>query len=160
MDVMIGDQLLADQMNGTVRGGVSLVAGVRYNAASFNGINGYIYFGRHDGCLTNPNLCITGITWSLWVNFRSHAPSYFLTSGAGYARYERGFSFSNPAELTLNVKDTGNRWMYTCQAPVPLNKWLHLAATWHDGTGKIYLNGVLQVVTVRHSKSLYEQYHL
>ncbi len=62
MDVIIDDQLLADQMNGTVVGGANLVGGVCGNAISFNGIDGYIDFGRYVGCLTNAGLCTNGVT--------------------------------------------------------------------------------------------------
>ena len=111
MDVMIDDQLLADQMNGTVHGGVTLVAGVRYNATSFNGNNGYIDFGRNDGCLTNPGLCTSGITWSMWAYFRSSTYSFFLTSGCGFLAGNTGFSFTiYPSHMNFCARDMSNIW--------------------------------------------------
>ena len=149
MDVIIDDQLLADQMNGTVVGGVSLVHGVCGNAISFNGIDGYIDFGRHDGCLTNAGLCTNGITWSMWVYIRSTGLSYILTSGCGYLTWNTGFCLlvDSAGYLDYVVRDTSQRWKYISQHSAPLHQWVHLLATWYDEAGKMYVNGVLEADT-------------
>ena len=66
------------------RGQMSLVPGVRLNAALFDGSTSGILTDSRDTCFTNPDLCTEGMTMSFWVKFMS-SPSneYYLLSNGG-----------------------------------------------------------------------------
>ena len=111
MDEIVGNQLLGQQMNGVVYGGVSLVPGIHGNAVLFNGIDGFVDYGHHDICLTNPGLCPNGITWSMWLYIQSTSYSYFVSSGCGFYNGDTGIT--SAGYLRFVARSTSYKWQYS-----------------------------------------------
>ena len=144
---MVDDQLQGFHLNGTVIGGATLIPAVMGNAISFNGVDQYVDFGRHDSCLTNPGLCSDGITWAVWLYSRSASHAYVVTSGSGYATGEAGFAllFRN-GHVKIAVRSTTKQWISTLSDTYIASKWMHVTMTWDSiDLTKVYING--QVVT-------------
>ncbi|MCB9230589.1 MAG: hypothetical protein H6581_02955 [Bacteroidia bacterium] len=97
----------------------------------------------------SPDLCpASGLSMLAWV-YMTAIPDDFamvlkLNNGTGdpwpgeYS-YLFGLNGSAKPELILNLDSTGQ--VLSGPSPVPLNTWVHLAATWDGGEMKLYVNG-------------------
>jgi hypothetical protein len=108
-------------------------AGVVRSAVCFDGINDYASMPSVNGW-TN-----TAMTFALWIKRLSNNANWTQSiSGPAGAIYVGGGGTYFRFQLTTT---TGNK---SCDAPFPLNEWIHVVGTWSYGdTLKLYTNGVL-----------------
>ena len=93
MDVADGNTLVG-HLNGTVLGGINMVAGVWGKALYIDGQPGFrVEYGIHtEGCFFDPDQCDQGITLSLWLRFQGRPSGFRMILNNGGC-WPRGIGF-------------------------------------------------------------------
>lgn len=145
METIDGNTLIGD-INGTVVGGATLVAGKHGNSLYTDGITQYVNYGVHDqDCFANPDMCANGITFSFWVMMLDQIPDFHTVfdSGSVYAD-SLGFSFKRESDgkPLARVATSTTTFFYRSDGIWELNQWLHVVFTWSVDDGiQLYFNG-------------------
>lgn len=114
------------------------------SALDFDGVNDVV------DCGTDPSLDITTGTWETWVNLKTLVSPQRIffkeiadaTQGGMYESFFSGSFFY--ADLKIG---SINHQIHSTTTPVA-NTWYHLAVT-YDGTAfKLYVNGILEAITL------------
>ncbi|MFT6947668.1 MAG: hypothetical protein ACJARP_002095, partial [Vicingaceae bacterium] len=116
-------------------------------ALNFNGTDDYLTVPASSNLNFTEEFTIEG-----WINANSSA-----SLGAIYSQFEGGFSnsrvelqFKSSAKIGLILSDDGatNTYFLESNSIIPLNEWVHVAATFKGGTGVVlYINGVNESFT-------------
>ena len=124
------------------RGQMSLVPGVRLNAAVFDGSTSGVLTDRRDTCFTNPELCPEGIVMSFWVKFLSIPSNVFYVLGnGGQTRYSFGYCVVvKYQKLMVMVKTKSVWWSFVSHTNVNINIWEEISITWSSDRGISVLN--------------------
>ena len=127
------------------RGQMSLVPGVRLNAALFDGSSSGLVTDKRDSCFTNPELCTDGMTLSFWLKFIS-IPSntdHYVLSNGGQTRHSYGYAvLVKTMKILIFVKTRVHEWAFTSSDTVQLHVWDFLTITWHMDSGlQVFKNG-------------------
>lgn len=92
-------------------------------------------------CISEPNLCRTGVTMIFWANIETSeisadpATSQYVFSSGGYDRRSQGFSlFHKNNSYVLQVVNGRKKW----REEIPLSRmpsdcWFSFAFTWSKG---------------------------
>lgn len=123
----------------------------RGKVASTLAQNSWIDLGDfNERCLSNPNLCIDGVTMIFWAKIDQSAvsknpqlPKYVFSSG-GADKRSRGFAlFHENGMFVLRVVAAQKKWRLTIEnGNIPFNSWFSFAFTWKEGEGlKYFING-------------------
>ncbi|XP_020608822.1 uncharacterized protein LOC110047416 [Orbicella faveolata] len=123
----------------------------RGKVASTLAQNSWINLGDfNDRCLSNPNLCMDGVTVIFWAKIDQSAvsknpqlPKYVFSSG-GADKRSRGFAlFHENGMFILRAVAAQKKWRLTIEnGKIPLNSWFSFAFTWKKGEGlKYFING-------------------
>ena len=135
-------QDLRSGFNGTLQNGVTFATGQVGQAFNLDGVNDFISVS-HNVAHNPPVLTMAG-----WVNI-TQAPAtgqeYYVISkyGGNFDGYIlRVGSTMFPTFSLLRTPNVASH--ITSASPLPLNTWVHLAATYDGATLSIYLNGALQ----------------
>lgn len=133
---------LRSGINGTLNNGVTFAAGQVGQGFNLDGVNDFISV-PHNAAHNPPALTIAG-----WVNI-TQAPAtgheYYVISkyGGNFDGYILRVGSTMVPSFSLarmpNVQSHA-----TAATAIPLNTWVHLAATYDGTTSSIYVNGVLQ----------------
>jgi hypothetical protein len=128
-----GKQVEAELTEGASR--VRLAGGYAYD---FSGKRGGILFGDV------PALRLTeSMTVSLWINLRS-----YVNDGPGAQVLFRGDDRSGVDPYTLSIHGDGTVWWavqdqddkgFGVGAEIPLNRWMHVVASFNDESGELQL---------------------
>lgn len=145
--------------NGTLHNGVGFAPGVFGQAFDFNGVNTYV------SAPDSPSLDLTSaLTISMWLNPRSPGEGAGHTGalwkgndidspfGQSYA-----FLWTPLSSTTARVdfrSSQGSSLKQTSTSALPLNDFVHVAATYDGSSMKIYVNGTLSNSTTNVPSSL------
>lgn len=115
---------------------------------SLNGTNQY--WSRASASLTNMSFT-NNFTFMAWIKLSSYA-AYTTIMGRQDATPANGWTFDLGASgdrLRINIFNAGagNYRNLSSYQSVPLNKWIHVAATWTSGTVTMYFDGTSVPVT-------------
>ena len=103
-------------------------------------------------CLSDPNLCLDGVTMIFWAKIdqsvvakNPQLPKYVFSSG-GADRRSRGFAlFHENGMFVLRVVAAEKKWRLTIQSGhIPFNSWFSFTFTWKEGRC-FFLTGFLFV---------------
>ena len=149
---------IIDGNNGTLQNGATLVTGIVGQAFSFNGANQYILVGDP----VPPSLQIQNeITLLAWIYATGYpgpstlgliVGSQYDTATAGATIFLDGRTSPDgqaapPGHIHFQIGD-GSWHTTNVNAQVPLNEWVHIAATRKaNEDAKVYYNGELQPLT-------------
>ncbi|XP_074614470.1 uncharacterized protein LOC141874200 [Acropora palmata] len=111
----------------------------------------WINMGNFKGkCISEPNLCRTGVTMIFWANIETSeisadpATSQYVFSSGGYDRRSQGFSFFHKNNsYVLQVVNGRKKW----REEIPLSRmpsdcWFSFAFTWSKAQGmRHFING-------------------
>gem|GEM_PF-595053 len=133
--------------HGTLNGGPNWVNGRSGTALAFDGVDDYVVVGN------SPELQLVGqATFTAWVNldgdyYHEHG-SHLLSKGATYSNlysdysikiYEPDYVYD---DIVVENADQSNTPHYLeVDSMVPTGEWVHLAATYDNGTVTVYMNG-------------------
>lgn len=128
--------------NGVLHGKVVWTAGVSGGALEFNGKDTWVQVPA------SKSLDLKAATLSAWVQMEQIGGILCFSTGGGWKDERAVLHFydggpKRSGRLCFTVGD-GKRWpTVATRTPIPLDKWVHLAATC-DGKGmRIYVDGVL-----------------
>ena len=134
----------ADNNNGVALNGASYAPGAFGNAFAFDGLNDHVRVP------TAANLNITGpITLGAWVNRRTTGTFDEIISKwdaipVGQRCYTLGINPDGRAFVGLSTGGLDVPGVsLTGPAVLPLNTWVHVAATYDGSSAKVFVNGVL-----------------
>jgi serine/threonine-protein kinase len=122
----------ATDATGTDTGG-----GLIREAVRFNGMNEYIGVNERNTTLSMAK----GLTLECWLRRDKHTrlEQYIMSR---YGNNERGFNlFLDRNLLNWMVFDGKSHGLIRTRTEIPLNEWVHIAATCGNGTMELYVNG-------------------
>ncbi|MCG3148525.1 MAG: hypothetical protein PCFJNLEI_01969 [Verrucomicrobiae bacterium] len=156
-------QIAADQSPSELRGeihGARFIRNGRIGGAlQFNGNADYVVV-RHSPTLDRLE---REATVAAWIKIDADAPfsdaalPHLISKGATFANLYADFALTlaeDTGRLTWEYSDQRNRPIYSKATPLPRDEWHHVAATFQDGTIKLYINGQLAGSDTGSSKSL------
>lgn len=107
-------------------------------ALSFDGINDIVAIQVPDPSL---NTLVTQVTFESWIHAKSLRNHERIIDRSDDDSYDRWVLALH--ENTRGVQININRQIAHSAAAIPLNQWIHVAATYNGETEKIYVNGNL-----------------
>ncbi len=128
--------------NGDLMGDPEHVDGKHGKALQFDGESDWVEIPHHESLTVDEN-----VTVMAWINVERH-------SGPGGVNWQgivakgnspRSYSFYThlPTQcLHFTVGPAGGFTGSTCDTPIPLNEWVHVAAHQEDGVHRYFINGV------------------
>jgi len=125
-------------------GGVNPSQNAKFNgSAVFNGTDGYLSIASQDA------INLTGevpYTIEFWMYIESYSNNYttVLTRRSGNWQYLLGFSEPTTTEIFFSANSQGDGYSQ-CRSgfSLPLQEWVHIAATVNNGTARLFVNGIL-----------------
>ncbi len=154
MDDLSGSELYSD-ITGTVYNSDNHIPGIKGNAMEFHGTNSYIDFTNvpklSELCLSNMNICVNGMTISLWVNYKPK--QYIRNKSVWYSRertddasmfiiYRHGGN--DRLEVKFKTKSFNQVTLYS-ESSLSNYQWYHVAVTYeHEEYVRLYIDGCLQ----------------
>jgi hypothetical protein len=125
-------------------GGVNPSQNAKFGgSAVFNGTDGYLSIASQDA------INLTGevpYTIEFWMYIESHSNNYttVLTRRGGNWQYLLGFSEPTTTEFFFSANSQGDGYSQ-CRSgfSLPLQEWVHIAATVNNGTARLFVNGIL-----------------
>ncbi len=151
----------ADALDHSKYGNHGLVNGPVPTADRFNSMKGAYYFDGVDDYIevADDSSLYFSSEFSLcaWVNLRSGKAWGSRIIDKAVGSRSTGFVLD-----TYDAEQTGrairlqavNAWTYSSDTLLTLNEWYHVAATFKDGEGKIYINGELDTQSQGDQKTL------
>jgi len=156
-------QIAADQSPSELRGeihGARFIRNGRIGGAlQFNGEADYVVVPRSPAL----DRLEREATLAVWIKIDAEAPfsdaalPHLISKGATFANLYTDFGLTlaeDTGRLTWEYSDRHNRPIYIKAAAVSRDEWHHVAATFQDGTIKLYINGQLAGSDTGSSKSL------
>lgn len=145
MDEISGN-LVIGSVNGKAMGDVSIVPGRHGGALYTDGtITGGVDFGAHnDDCLGQPDQCLNGVTYSMWVmKMASTDPSPVVMDTGGVSLKASGYAvILYPDGRCRVIASTSTKYFLYTIPSWHLNQWMHVVFTWSHTAGiEVYLNG-------------------
>ena len=142
MDIIRGGDIIGS-INGTIRGGVSLVPGKHGSALFLNGIDGRVYYGMHlNECFHLPEMCTTGSTFAYWLRYKTPdiETTVFDSGGVWVSSHGYAVRVMYDGEVIVSVKDIA--YYYSGRAfNYDPDIWLFIVHTWSPSSGIVlYLN--------------------
>lgn len=138
----------------SLHGNPVLIPGLYHKALYLNGLQQYFTspLSQH-GCLNNINLCQSGFTIALWINFQALKEDTYIVSNGGNLNTV-GFSFYYVSgQLKFGVTTSGKVWKAMTdknQYHVDLQSWHHYHLSWSPKTGAhIFIDGILHGIDDR-----------
>lgn len=130
----------------TLHGNVALqnVSGKPDPVVSINGTDSYIQLTGGSSCISNIDLCTTGFTIGIDVNFIHLLDNTFIVSSGGHLTGYKGIALYYVQNHLIYVVSTST-FIWTLIVPYQpvLNVWQHFEITWNRHIGiELLLNGV------------------
>ena len=143
MDDAVGDQIQGS-ISGTMMNGASLMRGKYGNAIFTDGNRQYLDYGIHETqCFYNPDVCTTGVTYSLWLKLLPNTVTFYALDMGGNNFNSRGvyIKFYPDQDIKLSMK-WNLKYDYYRTSNFPLLTWTHVAFTWERAAGiRLFING-------------------
>ena len=140
------DGIMQGSIEGTVGGGAKLVAGRHGNAIQMDGSVGYVEIAldSENKCLQNPDMCSSGVTFSMWLmTLSGNSPdSVFRIVRSKACIIDLGFCVTL-YRGTFGIMVLGSSLAYRYRIPsLPINKWQYVTLSFMPGDGiQLYING-------------------
>ena len=135
---------LIGSINGTIVGGVELVAGKKGLALHTNGKDQYVDFGyQSNTCLGYFVLCIHGWIMVLWVRMETHSIYEHVIIDTG-AKANQGVKVFWMYMDICALFNKGNKEWTLCGEIATVEVWTHIVVAWRPCYGaKLYVDGKL-----------------
>ena len=145
MDVIQGNDVKGS-IDGTTKGGASLVPGKHGSALSLNGNDGRVHYGVNVGeCFHFPGMCSTGSTYAYWLRYRAPRKEAVILDTGGLYVDTQGYAVivMKKGALELEASDSTGHYFLSAHIGNP-DHWLFIVHTWSPSSGfNLYLNGCI-----------------
>ena len=144
MDVSSGG-ILRGTLNGTLNNGASLAIGLIGNSLHIDDVSQYADFvmAGSNNCLMNPDLCFSGVTFSMWLmELPGNTLSFHsIYMSEGCYTWGSGFCIGMNGRFWITIR--GNSFVYRYKIPpFVVNQWNHVVFSFEGNHGiALYING-------------------
>jgi hypothetical protein len=125
--------------DGAIEGGAGWANGMFGTALDFDGTDDQIIVPD------SPSLELENITMAAWINLRSYLDDQRLISqevdGDPYSTYSLMISGDSDTNLEFRISLDNSRKRIPSNDEIPLDQWVHVAATYDGTNAVIYING-------------------
>ncbi len=142
--------VLGQGVNGTLYGSPVLTSDSREGMAMyFNGnFQGMSVPNPTGVCIGNPEYCPEGHTMTFWFKRQPKegcSQVYIFNGGSGHSSHQGIMGKLLGDKFIFRERTQNSSWNVRVEEHnIPINKWCHLAVTWHSGIGlAVYINGDL-----------------
>ena len=136
--------ILHGSINGTLRGGATLIQGKINKALSTNGVDQAVRFGRHlEQCFHLPTKCTSGSSFAYWLKWEPTTNFALIFDTGGWYTSSHGYThqLNNDGVIVIFVKDEFHYHLLIAFIGNQ-SKWSYIVQTWSANRGiKLYLNG-------------------
>ncbi len=143
----VSDGVLLGPINGTLKGGASLVREGYESALQTIDDTQYVTFGDQSHiCLGNLSHCPYGFTLAIWLKTPEQPQQNFFVSSGSHTVQGHGIGlFKNNGYIgaSFKIHPSATYWVAQSGFYMDTDTWYHVSMTWSQGSGAhLYADGV------------------